>query len=97
MSDKKTTDEVQSKLRKLIDRYEKSVKELDEVKTENKTLKGKLKEREEELKGVEKNVELSSFAQALGGSELGAAELRIKLNQYIREIDKVIMKLKAEE
>ena len=97
MNDKKITDEVNNKLRRLLERFEKNMNELSETKEELKNLKAKLKERDEALKGLEKNVELNSFAQALGGSELGAAELRIKLNQYIREIDKVIMKLKAEE
>ena len=95
--EEKRAEEIPNKLKKLLERYDRLQQEVEQQRETLKVLKGRLKEKEDELKTAEKDTELSSFARALGGSELGAAELRIKLNQYIREIDKVIMKLKADE
>jgi len=85
---------LEDKIKKLIDVYDQSLIEAKELKEENAFLKSLVKNREEEIKNFQNRDKISKIVATLADDTHRKVELKLKINEYIREIDKCIAYLK---
>lgn len=85
---------LEDKIKKLIDVYDQSLQEVKELREENAFLKSLVKNREEEIKSFQNRDKISKIVTTLADDTHRKAELKLKINEYIREIDKCIAYLK---
>ncbi|MDB5274860.1 MAG: hypothetical protein JWO58_3227 [Chitinophagaceae bacterium] len=85
---------LEEKIKKLIDAYDQSLQEAKELKEENAFLKSLVKNKEEEIKNFQNQFKISKIALTSADDTHRKAELKLKINEYIREIDKCIAYLK---
>lgn len=82
-----------AKLQKLIADYKKVREELAQSKESNKQLRIQLDHQNEELKNFQNQEKISKIVSSLAGSTQNSPELKLKINEYIKEIDKCIAHL----
>lgn len=85
---------LEEKILKLIGAYETSLLEVKELKEENVFLKNLVKNKEEEIKNFQNQFKISKIVTTLADDTHRKAELKLKINEYIREIDKCLAYLK---
>ncbi len=85
---------LEEKIVKLIEAYETSLLEVKELKEENVFLKNLVKNKEEEIKNFQNQFKISKIVTTLADDTHRKAELKLKINEYIREIDKCLAYLK---
>ncbi len=86
--------QLEDKISKLIEAYENSLLEVKELKEENVFLKSLVKNKEEEVKNFQNQFKISKIVTTLADDTHRKAELKLKINEYIREIDKCLAYLK---
>ena len=82
-----------SKLSKLTGKYKEVSEELSICKSTNKQLKIQLERQNEEIKNFQNQHKISKIVSSLAESTHNSAELKLKINEYIKEIDKCIAHL----
>ena len=85
---------LETKIIKLIEAYEGSLHTNKELKEENAFLKNLVKNKEEEIKNFQNQFKISKIVTTLADDTHRKAELKLKINEYIREIDKCLAYLK---
>jgi FtsZ-binding cell division protein ZapB len=85
---------LEEKIKKLIEAYNESLLEVKELKEENAFLKSLVKSKEEEVKNFQNQFKISKIVTTLADDTHRKVELKLKINEYIREIDKCIAYLK---
>lgn len=85
---------LEDKIKKLIQVYDESLAEVKELKEENAFLKSLIKSKEEEIKNFQNQYKISKIVTTLADDTHRKSELKLKINEYIREIDKCIAYLK---
>jgi hypothetical protein len=85
---------LEDKIKKLIEAYDQSLLETKELREENAFLKSLVKNKEEEIKNFQNQFKISKIVTTLADDTHRKAELKLKINEYIREIDKCIAYLK---
>lgn len=85
---------LEDKIKKLIEVYDQSLQEAKELREENAFLKSLVKNKEEEIKNFQNQFKISKIVTTLADDTHRKAELKLKINEYIREIDKCIAYLK---
>ena len=85
---------LEDKIKKLIEVYDQSLLEVKELREENAFLKSLVKNKEEEIKNFQNQFKISKIVTTLADDTHRKAELKLKINEYIREIDKCIAYLK---
>lgn len=98
MNQDKLTTELQSLERKilLLVKEHKSLKEENQfLKNENRQVKGVLHEKEEQINSFKNQIKITKIVNsiAVDKDQESAAELKLKINEYIKEIDKCIAHL----
>lgn len=98
MNQDKLTTELQSLERKilLLVKEHKSLKEENQfLKNENRQVKGVLHEKEEQINSFKNQIKITKIVDniAVDKDQESAAELKLKINEYIKEIDKCIAHL----
>ena len=81
---------IEDKLRKLISRYTDVKQKLTQAQEEIKFLEGLVQEKEEQIKNFQNQENIVKIVDAIAGNTANSTELKLKLNEYIREIDKCI-------
>ena len=81
---------IKSKIELLVDKLELSSFEIDELKNENLLLKKQMESQNEELKSFKNREKISKIVEGVTGSNEKGAQLKQKINEYIKEIDKCI-------
>ena len=81
---------IKSKIEGLVDKLEVSSFEIDELKNENLLLKKQMESQNEELKSFKNREKISKIVEGVTGSNEKGAQLKQKINEYIKEIDKCI-------
>ena len=84
---------LEEKIKKLIEAYDESLLESKELKEENAFLKSLVKNKEEEIKNFQNQFKISKIVTTLADDTHRKAELKLKINEYIKEIDKCIAHL----
>ncbi len=98
MEEKNTSlivDSLQSKVEKLIIQHKKAKEDVSQLKEENSFLQGKLSDSKVQIKGLIEQNKLLRLAKSLSGKEGKATEIKLKINELIREIDKCIAQVNS--
>jgi len=77
----------------LISEHKSLKEELKGLKTENQDLKTALKVRDDQIAGFHNQLKISKLADSLRPEDGSVPELKKKVDEYIREIDKCIAHL----
>lgn len=98
MNQDKLSSELQALERKihLLVKEHKSIKEENNfLKRENLEIKQVLHEKEDQINSFQNQIKISKIVDSIAveNDQEGAAELKIKINEYIKEIDKCIAHL----
>ena len=86
---------LQSKVEKLIIQHKKAKEDVSQLKEENSFLQGKLSDSKVQIKGLIEQNKLLRLAKSLSGKEGKATEIKLKINELIREIDKCIAQVNS--
>jgi predicted nuclease with TOPRIM domain len=82
---------LRTKVEKLINLQEKLVRENRDLSAANSTLAGKVTKLESGIRELEEKNKLLRLSQAVvSGNDQNTRELKLKVNEYIREIDKCL-------
>ncbi len=81
---------LQSKIEKLIIRHDKAKKDIKQLTEENTTLQGKLTYTKDQVKELSEKNKVLKLAKSLSGKEGKSTDIKLKINELIREIDKCI-------
>ncbi|MEO1055133.1 MAG: hypothetical protein AAFX87_31145 [Bacteroidota bacterium] len=84
---------LERKIKILLGEYDALKVEMDYLKSENKDLKDTLKLRDEHISNFQNQIKISKIAGNLIAEENNTSELKRKIDDYIKEIDKCIAHL----
>lgn len=79
---------IEDKLRKLIQRHTEVQQRLVRAQEQLKQLEGLLEEKDEQIKNFQNQENIAKIVDTIAGNTANSTELKLKLNEYIREIDK---------
>jgi chromosome segregation ATPase len=85
---------IESKVRQLLNRHTEAQQKLVAAQDEIKMLESQLQEREQQIKNFQNQENIVKIVDAIAGNTANSTELKLKLNEYIREIDKCIAYLR---
>jgi uncharacterized coiled-coil DUF342 family protein len=86
-------EELEIKLQKLSKEYNALKMELNGVRQENKELKQLRDKQNEDLKNFQNQDKISKIVSSIAEDTQKSTELKLKINEYIKEIDKCIAHL----
>lgn len=89
----KRTEELISKLRRLIEKHEKLKQSFAEAQLEIESLKKIISGKEEQLEKLERDANALRLGQFISLSDTEKKEVRQKINDYLKEIDRIIDKI----
>jgi chromosome segregation ATPase len=81
---------LERKITVLVNEYRRLREEVRQLKTENQELRQLLQSREEQLDHFRNQLKIAKIVDNLGSEDGSASELKKKVDEYIREIDKCI-------
>jgi chromosome segregation ATPase len=81
---------LERKLLVLINEHKSLKEEIKTLKTENQELKSSLKSRDEQLFNFKNQIKISKIVDNINPEDGSVSELKKKVDDYIREIDKCI-------
>ncbi len=81
---------LERKLLVLINEHKSLKEEIKTLKTENQELKAGVKSRDEQLFNFKNQIKISKIVDNISPEDGSASELKKKVDDYIREIDKCI-------
>lgn len=85
---------IEAKVSKLIARYQGLQRELATAQAEIKRLQAALGDHELEIKNFQNRENIGKIVNTIAADAANATELKLKINEYIREIDKCIAYLR---
>ena len=86
--------QIEDKLRKLLSRYADVQQQLSNARDEIKLLETQLDEKDQQIKNFQNQENIVKIVDTIAGNPANSTELKLKLNEYIREIDKCIAYLR---
>ncbi|WP_266202950.1 hypothetical protein [Pontibacter kalidii] len=81
---------IEDKLRKLIQRHTEVQQRLLRAQEQVKQLEGLLDDKDQQIKNFQNQENIVKIVDAIAGNAANSTELKLRLNEYIREIDKCI-------
>ena len=84
---------LERKLVLLIDKYKSMKSEVDLLKEQNGELKDLLKQKDAQVNSFQNQIKISKIVDEIDSGGEDATELKRKLDDYIKEIDKCILHL----
>lgn len=81
---------LQSKVEKLVIEHKKTREELVHLKQDNFLLRKTLSERKEEINSLEEKIKILKLAKTLDVGTGKSTDLKLKINELVKEIDKCI-------
>ena len=97
--DKKDTslivESLQSKVEKLIIQHNKAKEDIRQLKEENTSLQGKLTYAKVQAKELSEKNKVLKLAKSLSGKQGKSTDIKLKINELIREIDKCIAQVNS--
>ena len=82
--------ELKIKVEKLINLHEQLAKQNQQLQTFNNQLIQKSQRQESQITELEEKIKVIKLAQQLSGSDQNTRDIKLKINEYIREIDKCL-------
>ena len=99
MNDKNTIEQlekIEGKLKIILSNYQIKVQELELLKAENNKLNSIIDKQNDDLKNFQNRDKISKIVSTVTVGEQGRnTELKLKINEYLKEIDKCIAHLKG--
>jgi len=92
----KKTEDLISKIRRLMDKHEKLQESFAETQQEIESLKKSLAEKDERLDKLEREANALRLGQFVELSDSEKKEVRQKINEYLKELDRIIEKISGE-
>ena len=87
---KNIVDNIESKVLRLIEDYKSLSDRKKVLEEENNILSDKLELRNKEIKTLKEKIKLMNISKSVDSSNNELKETRLKINEYVREIDKCI-------
>ena len=87
---KKIINSIEIKVGKLIAKYNQLQLEKSDLQTNNNALNAKLQEQEMKIVELQDKVELMNISKSVDTAKEDVKATRLKINEYVREIDKCI-------
>lgn len=84
---------LERKLVLLLDKYKTMKQEVDLLKEQNGELKDMLKQKEVQVSSFQNQIKISKIVEEIDSDGEDATELKRKIDDYIKEIDKCILHL----
>ncbi len=81
---------IEDRLRKLVTRYTDVQQKLASAHEEIEFLEGLVNEKDQQIKNFQNQENIVKIVDTIAGNPANSTELKLKLNEYIREIDKCI-------
>ena len=81
---------IESKVGKLIEQLQQIQREKSDLQRNNDTLSAKLGEQERKIKVLQDKVKLMNISKSVDADKDDVKATRLKINEYVREIDKCI-------
>ena len=81
---------IEVKVRKLIAKYDELNTEKLDLQKNNNTLNVLLQEKESQIVALQDKVKLMNISKSIDTDKEGVKETRLKINEYVREIDRCI-------
>ena len=81
---------IEVKVGKLIAKYDQLNAEKLDLQRNNNTLNVRLQEKESQIVALQDKVKLMNISKSADASKQEVKETRLKINEYVREIDKCI-------
>ena len=85
---------IESKLTRLIQRYNQTQDALGKAQQEIRELQSVIQLKEAEIKNFQNQDNITKIVNTIAADAANATELKLKINEYIREIDKCIAYLR---
>ena len=79
-----------NKIEKLVKNYKNLQLENSKLQKDNDALKVSLKEKEDSILSLQDKVKLINISKSIDADKEGVKATRLKINEYVREIDKCI-------
>ncbi|MGV3504568.1 MAG: hypothetical protein ACO1O1_12745 [Adhaeribacter sp.] len=89
-----TLQRIESKLTRLIQRYNQTQEALGKAQQEIRELQSVIQLKEAEIKNFQNQDNITKIVNTIAADAANATELKLKINEYIREIDKCIAYLR---
>ena len=87
---KNIVNKIEVKLGKLIAKYQQVKQEKLILQQENEGFVSVLKSKENEISELQEKIKLMNISKSVDASKQEVKETRLKINEYVREIDKCI-------
>ena len=84
---------LERKVQMLVTEHKNLKEEIKSLKKENQDLKASIRVREEQIEGFHNQMKLTKLVDSLHPEDGSVSELKKKVDEYIREIDKCIAHL----
>lgn len=84
---------LERKVQLLLGAYENLQKEAESLREENQSLKNLVNEKDKEINNFHNSIKISKIASQVVNDKADSTELKRKINEYIKEIDKCIAHL----
>ncbi|MCJ8167283.1 hypothetical protein MKJ04_20755 [Pontibacter sp. E15-1] len=81
---------IEDRVRKLVARYTDVQQKLAAAHEEIEFLEGLVNEKDQQIKNFQNQENIVKIVDTIAGNPANSTELKLKLNEYIREIDKCI-------
>ena len=78
---------IEDRLRKLVARHTEVQQKLARAQEEIKLLETQLQEKDQQIKNFQNQENIVKIVDTIAGNPANSTELKLKLNEYIREID----------
>lgn len=84
---------LERKIRLLMTQYTQEKKSNDDLTNKNVELKNLLNNKEQQIRDFQNKIKISTIVDSISVGESEATEVKIKIDDYIKEIDKCINQL----
>jgi hypothetical protein len=84
---------LERKIRMLMTQHAKELKGNDDLRNKNEELKKLLESKEQQIQDFQNKIKISTIVDSISVGESEATEVKIKIDDYIKEIDNCINQL----
>jgi len=81
---------LERKMKLLINDYQQAKTEVEQLQLENASLKSNVQDKEEQINSFQNTIKIGKIVGSLDAEEGNSSQLKNRVDEYIREIDKCI-------
>lgn len=84
---------LEQQLKKLIASHDALKEEVSQLRAENMSLRSEIQQKDTEINNFQNKIKISKIVDGVAVNDSDAAEIKLQINEYIKEIDKCIAHL----